>query len=631
MTFRQFAFNNVLRNKRLYIAYFLSSMFTVMVFFTFAIFAFHPAFSGGSINENALFGMAVAGGIIYVFSFFFVLYSMSSFLQSRKKEFGLLMIQGASSGQIRLMVFLENILIGFVATVGGILAGLVFAKAILLIAENVLIINESLNFYFPTLAIVVTFISFIILFFFISVFVSFILRTKKLIDLIKGDKKSKGEPKASVILAVLAALLLIAGYGTALYVKGVQVVFALIPVIVVVTLGTYLLFTQLSVYIIRRLKNNKPIFWRKTNMLLFSDLSFRMKDNARTFFMVAIISTVAFSAIGTLYGFQSYLTTGVKQVNAYTYTYHPFLGDSEEVISQDIRTINSVLEEENVETKMEMMDLHYFDVMDDDSGILIVKASDYNRFAALIGEKEIQPNKNEVIVVEQSSAILMDGAKASETLIQTPIALENGQKVKPTQVIESEVLTEINGYYIVNDTIYDQLGNPIRSDMSAAWQADNVENDPIIEAGRKIEEQVPHKVFAVDYTIYEINKAYGPILFIGLFIGIVFFVSAGSFLYFRLFTDLDEDKRKFQAIAKIGLTQSELKKVVNRQIALLFLSPIVVALVHGAVALTALSHLFNYDLTMESSLVLGSFAVIQIIYFLIVRYFYVKQLKSAIS
>ena len=85
MTFRQFAFNNVLRNKRLYIAYFFSSMFTVMVFFTFAIFAFHPAFSGGSVNETALYGMAVSGGIIYVFSFFFVLYSMSSFFTVAEK------------------------------------------------------------------------------------------------------------------------------------------------------------------------------------------------------------------------------------------------------------------------------------------------------------------------------------------------------------------------------------------------------------------------------------------------------------------------------------------------------------------------------------------------------------------
>ncbi len=43
-------------------------------------------------------------------------------------------------------------------------------------------------------------------------------------------------------------------------------------------------------------------------MLLFFDLSFRMKDTPRTFFMVAIISTVAFSAISALYGFQSYST-----------------------------------------------------------------------------------------------------------------------------------------------------------------------------------------------------------------------------------------------------------------------------------------------------------------------------------
>src|SRR5690625_2226097 len=118
MTFRQFVIHNVLRNKRLYASYFLSSMFTVMVFFTFAIFAFHPTFGDGDINPNALLGMGVAGGIIYIFSFFFVLYSMGSFLQSRKKEFGLLMLQGMSMRQIRFMVFLENMFIGLLAKIG---------------------------------------------------------------------------------------------------------------------------------------------------------------------------------------------------------------------------------------------------------------------------------------------------------------------------------------------------------------------------------------------------------------------------------------------------------------------------------------------------------------------------------
>src|SRR5699024_11295696 len=130
------AFLNVFRNKRLYIAYFLSSLFTVMVFFTFANFAFHPTLTAADMNANATKGMLAAGGIIYVFSFFFFLYSMSSFLQSRKREFGILMIQGMSTQQIRKMVFLENMLIGFLATMLGILFVVVFSKGILLFSEN---------------------------------------------------------------------------------------------------------------------------------------------------------------------------------------------------------------------------------------------------------------------------------------------------------------------------------------------------------------------------------------------------------------------------------------------------------------------------------------------------------------
>ncbi len=79
MTFRQFAFNNVFRNKRIYAAYFLSSLFSVLVFFVYAIFAFHPGLS--KINPNVAVGLHFAEAIIYVFSFIFVLVSMSAFLK----------------------------------------------------------------------------------------------------------------------------------------------------------------------------------------------------------------------------------------------------------------------------------------------------------------------------------------------------------------------------------------------------------------------------------------------------------------------------------------------------------------------------------------------------------------------
>lgn len=621
MTFRQLAFNNVLRNKRVYAAYFLSSLFTVMVFFTFANFAFHPTLTGESMNVNVTKGMLVAGGIIYVFSFFFILYSMSSFLQSRKKEFGIFMIQGMSNRQIRWMVFLENMLIGFFATVIGIGLGLIFSKLILLIAENILVLNENLNFYFPTKALIITFISFIVLFFFISIFVTFILRTNKLVTLIKGDKIGKSEPKASIWLVVLAVLLLGSGYGVALYVKGPAVVIALLPVVTVVILGTYFLFTQLSVFIIRKLKGRERLFWKQTNMLLFSDLSYRMKDNARSFFMVAIISTVAFSAIGTLVGLNSYLTEGLKTAHPISFVYSGE-NDNKDAFEEIFSNYDLITEQAEI-------DLTYYDQKGET--VLITTPHTYNAFARLIGEQDIHLKGEQVTVVEQSAGNMM---VSEDNLENTSIILENGTEVDVDDdlvgIAKPDVLPEMFHYYIVSEELYEQLPQSQSIERVTAWQVLEGDQDDILEAGRLLSEQYPG-VMAIDWVTHDINKMWGPVMFVGLFIGIVFFVSAGSFLYFRLYTDLDVDKEKFLAINKIGLTTKEMKKVISRQMAILFFAPIVVALIHGAVALTALSRMFGYNLMYESTLVLGSFFVIQVVYFFVVRYFYTIQIKRAVS
>lgn len=629
MTFRQFVIKNVTRNKRLYAAYFLSSMFTVMVFFTFAMFAFHPALGEGEVNSDALLGMGVAGGIIYIFSFFFVLYSMGAFLQSRKKEFGLLMMQGMSMRQIRFMVFLENIFLGIIATVIGIGLGTLFAKLILLIAENVLVIEQSLYFYVPMWAMVITLISFTLLFLVISFLVTFILRSKKLTELIKADKQPKSEPKASIILTLLAFILLITGYIVAVSVRSALVVTAMIPVMIAVTIGTYFLFTQLSVFTINFLKKRKSLFWKKTNMILLSDLSFRLKDNARTFFMVTIISTVAFSAIGTLFGFQTYITSGVKEANLYSFSYYGSSGQTKEEVEEDIHTVNELLEKRQIKAKQATIDMRYF-IENDEREVLIASESMYNKFAKLSDEAPIDIKDDEIIGVKQGAAMIE--GYVEDQFVDQPVELKNNQDLTLKTVMEGGVLPELGSHYVVSDETYQQLPKPDREEDYTAWKAAaEGQDEELIEIGEILNDEIgPIYIQATDYMIYTINKTFGPILFIGLFIGIVFFASAGSFLYFRLFTDLDDDKAKFSAIAKIGLTDKDLKTVITRQTAILFFAPIVVALIHGAIALTALSHLFDYNLVKESSIVLGSFFVIQVIYFIIVRFVYIKQVKSAL-
>src|SRR5690625_4627189 len=276
-------------------------------------------------------------------------------------------------------------LIGLFSTVLGILLGLVFSKGILLIAENMLILDQGLHFYIPFMAIILTFISFIVLFLVISIFVTIVLRTNKLVQLIKGGQVEKSEQRANIWLTLIAVLFLGSGYTIALMVEGVQVVMALVPVVLLVTLGTYLLFSQLSVYVIRKLKSNKLLFWKKTNMLLFSDLSYRMKDNARAFFMVAIISTVAFSAIGTLVGFQSLLTGGIKKANPISFVYHVYEDDD----PANVDLIEKTLKDYGLSYDKAEVDIPYYDHEAFGTSVPIVNTATYNEFARLLDEKEI--------------------------------------------------------------------------------------------------------------------------------------------------------------------------------------------------------------------------------------------------
>jgi putative ABC transport system permease protein len=632
MTFRQFACNNVLRNKRTYAAYFLSSAFSVMVFFVYAVFAFHPGLAGGVINGQVSRGMHFAEAVIYVFSFFFVLYSMSAFLKSRKKEFGLMVMLGMTNMQLRRMVFLENMLIGFFATVSGISIGLIMAKTMLLSAENLLELDQTLPFYWPLEALALTFGAFIALFLLISLLTVTILKGNRLIDLIKSSDKPKPEPKSSFWLSVLSAVLLVIGYGIAFVVRGVMVAAAMIPVATIVIIGTYFLFTQLSVFLIHRSKRKRSFFWRKTNLLLLSDLAYRMKDNARIFFLVAILSTVAFSAIGSLVGFKSMYTEIMLKENPYAFEYVSREGNPSEREQQHVELIERALKEKEVLYEHYRVTLREVDVEDFEKPVTFVKASEYNAIAVAAGIPAVDPVGDETIRLYYGNPYTEKPDKNKQSIIlakdKTVLA------IKETTL--SYLLPVFTEAYVIADQRFETLGVQV-----VKAQSFHVFDTPDLKAtrtiGKQLMELLESKAGGESFTFSSIahelqvmNQWYGAVLFVGFFIGVVFFVAAGSFLYFRLYADLEDDKRKYKAIMKLGLTDRELSKVVTGQLAVLFLVPIAVATVHGAVALTSLQNMFGYSLIRSSSSVLGAFVLIQLAYFLFVRSRYLKQIRSTL-
>lgn len=606
MSFSQFVIRNTLRNKHLYMAYFLSTLFSVMVFFTFTVFAFHPSLADG-LNDKAQIGMLAAAIIIYGFAFFFVLYSMDVFIQSRKKEFGLLMIQGMSPKQLKKMVFIENLVIGFFATIIGSLAGVGFSQVILWLSNKLM--HVSFGFYFPTQALGLTIISFAALFLAISFFIQFRLPKLSLQELLKAGDLGKGTIQSSRVKTMLAIVLIGAGYAIALLVKGMLVPFVMIPVIFLVVVGTRFLFNQLSVSVIERLKKKQAIFWKKTNMVVFSDLAFRMKDNARSFFLVSIISTVAFAAIGTLYGFQNMILDGMKQV---PYEFQ-LTGTAEETAGIK-QTFTQLLADKGIQ-----VDEGEATIYTNAEQIDVIKESDYNHLAKLANKPTIQTQGN-AVQLRLANEIGIQEVTINEVKLPDEVTLPV-TKTEKSAVVSAYATTVI----VPDETKLQSLENTI----TTVWQPKNASYDELVSVG-KFQEKNP-LLMAKSYSQQTITNEYAPILFVGIFIGIVFFVSAGSFLYFRLYSDMDADVEKFKMIYKMGLAKKELKKMIYQQVGILFFTPIIVSVIHGAVALTAMYHMFNQGMQIAGWQVLGMFIVIQIIYYLIARVFYFKKVYRLVQ
>src|SRR5690606_17247290 len=140
-----------------------------------------------------------------------------------------------------------------------------------------------------------------------------------------------------------------------------------------------------SVYLIRKGKSTRRLFWRKTNMLLFSDLAYRMKDNARMFFLVAIISTVAFSAIGSLVGFKTMLTGVMLKENPYAFEYTSHGSNDAETEQKHLALIEEALQEEGIRFR-HLSAMMKTVALSDEQSAVVVKASEYNAMAEAAGE-----------------------------------------------------------------------------------------------------------------------------------------------------------------------------------------------------------------------------------------------------
>ncbi|HDR7335679.1 TPA: FtsX-like permease family protein [Bacillus cereus] len=650
MTFWQFAFKNVSRNARAYFAYFVSSAFSIAIFFSFAVYLFHPKLHMTDVNYALNILMTISEVVIVFFSFFFLLYSIGTFLKVRKKQFGILTVLGISQKQLKRLIFIENMLIGVLSIFFGIQLGLVFSQFFLLVTAKITHV-PGLYLYWPTSAIVLTIIIFLGLFILVSSFTPMLIRTRKAVRLLKEGTKQK-ERKASVLISLFGAICLISGYVLAanpLYFLSlgdiIGLLYAVSSIFVIPSLiaaGTYFFFSQISFLLIRILKARRTFYMKRINMLWISDLASRIRTNINMLFIVAMLSTLAFTMITFLYGFGKFTKFDAIRENPFPFTY---LSHTENTLADEhLNWLEQKFNEEHFTYTKFKTDIYEVSSAENNTQLYYaIKQSDYNVLAKALNWEKLTMNKNESYILMKDLDDQVIGTlhnkeqKNTLTLTQNNLQLQV-KEYKSYSPFPNSLIYQL---LILSDENVEALST-VSKQMSVYnfkvtdWEkAHNIGSSFITKihndnAAIQAEHPPFHASEASD-SLYKTKLNVASFFLIGTFLGVIFFIGAGSVLYFRMYTDLTNEQEKYITITKIGLTETEMKRSATIQLAILFFVPYIMASIHTMFATKMLQEVLHLSFFAEITVVLMIFGTVEILFFLLIRSFYMQKLSQHIK
>jgi len=278
----------------------------------------------------------------------------------------------------------------------------------------------------------------------------------------------------------------------------------------------------------------------------------------------------------------------------------------------------------------------------------ILALSEFNRLAASLDFKPAELQEGEGMFVPFSLEALkeLEETSVETVLFESDVSLSI-ESTYPHVVFPIHTLN-INTI-VVSDADYEAIDEPLlgyetgASDFS--YYAFDVLNwTETVNVGNQLTEIVNNAVENADFNgvnfFFEnpgddyrwFKSSFALLLFIGVMVAAVFLLAAGSFIYFKLYTGLERDRKQYKLLIRMGMTDKELGKIVNRQLIPQFFLPWGLALLHSAFAFISLQVVWEefaeLSILIEMAIVLGGFTVAQILYFFLIRWRYVSHLQA---
>ncbi|MFB5088723.1 ABC transporter permease [Psychrobacillus sp. PGGUH221] len=644
MTFQQFAYHNVIRNSRVYAAFFMASIFSVMVFFIYSMLMFHPNIEDKFLRDIAFGGMLIAEIILIIFTLFFLFYSMSAFLQARSKEFGLLLNLGMEKSQLNRLVFLETMILGAISITVGIFWGFAFSKFFFMVIRELFLL-DSLPLYLSWKPFTLTIVVFLSLFIIISISGVVFIRKKEIIQLLKGYWKADEQVAYAKWKAILGLVLLLTAYSLVLLSLFKMTFWITFVIIILAIVGTYLFFTDSMLYIIKQIRKRKSFYWRPFHLIVFADGSIKIRENARMFFVVTIVSTIAFLSVGVVTSFTSF-TAQYRELNPISIFYSSDWDNPFE--KEHIMKLSQELQRESLSYELVKFNVKEQTSSSSQEVVNVIKESEVNSLALSLKIPLVDLTQGEAILVPNTQEDIGNLSPQEEQTVleesSVPIHIigEFEHYIFPSLAINQRTI-------IISDEDFQLVTEPLSGyglkESRTTFYAFHVPEwlrtkevgadiDRIMVESMGTSKVNPNPFYFVNPGLnYSIIRAtFSLLLFTGLLVAAVLLLAAGSFVYFKLYTDLERDKKQYDVLRRMGVTDHELVKIVNRQLIPQFFLPWGLAMVHSTFSFIYLQavwvDLAAVSIAKEMLFVLIAFTVIQVAYFYLIRWRYISHIQA---
>ena len=656
LLYPRLAWQNIKGDRRFFAPYFLALLGNVAAFYIMTALAVDPGMSqlhGAMYVQSFCFmGMFIAA----VFSAVFLLYVNGFLMKQRKKALGLYNILGMGKSHIAAVLFFETLFVGGAGIVCGLLTGLLFHKLVTLALYKLLRFAVPFGFAISWDAMARTAILFGVLIGLTLLSNLNKVRVSKPIELLYGGQVGEREPRTKWFMTLLGVLTLGAGYYIALRTtNGMEAIAFYFVAVFLVIIGTYCLFTAVSIFVLKALRANKRFYYKTSHFIGVSGMLYRMKQNAVGLANICILSTMVMVMVsGTL---SLYLGT-------------------QDIVNRQAPSDLTVLvryDPDEAEPFDPAAMLRFQEGFIQDQGYSVSEDLIYSSFTFTVGRLPDGSYTTENDLVTLGTAIttiqvLTQDAYAAATGVS--LGLEAGEVAFGG---EEDVLTihwgtlEGAGSFGRSDlTVAQHLEESLSadaavSDTSTLVVADTAALMELYEKQKEaygedsswMEWQASFSVDATDEELRAVQQAYnqyvrddavfggtgkwwscgwtlrcdveadayglaGGFLFLGIFLGTIFLMATVLIIYYKQISEGYEDKARFEIMQKVGLSREEVRASIRSQVLMVFFLPIAVAAVHILFDFNMVEKLLTlfqvYNTTLTALCTLGTVLVFFLVY-----------------